>query len=403
MKRYYEEFIAYHFSKFRQMLFIMGPRQVGKTTISKHLAHKKKKYFYFNWDDEDDRELIISGPQKVAEKTHLDVQSLEKTYLIFDELHKYKRWKTFIKGFFDKHESQTKILVTGSAKIDILRKGWDSLMGRYFPLRVHPLSVGEIGNPSSLNSEPIKTPKPIKKEYFDRLLEYGGFPEPYLISEKGFYQRWKQMRLQKLFREDIRDLTRIQDIDQIELLGEFIRRQAGQLSNYSSFSKMIRVSNDTIIRWIKTLRSFYYCFEVRPWSKNVTRSLIKEPKLYLWDWSLVEDLGFKLENFAASHLLKSIHYWTDIGLGDFQLNYIRDKEKREVDFVVIKDKKPWFLIEVKSSSKEPLSPHLKYFQVQTGAKHAFQLAFDLEYVDRDCFSYTKPTIVSAETFLSQLI
>ena len=282
-------------------------------------------------------------------------------------------------------------------------KGGDSLMGRYFPLRVHPLSVGEIANPVSLDTHLIKPPKPIEKEHLERLLAFGGFPEPYFIAEQAFYQRWKQIRLQKLFREDIRDLTRIQDIDQIELLGEFIRRQAGQLSNYSSFSKMIRVSNDTIARWIKTLRSFYYCFEVRPWSKNVTRSLIKEPKLFFWDWSLVEDLGFKHENFVASHLLKSIHYWTDIGLGEFQLNYIRDKEKREVDFVVVKNNKPWILIEVKSSSKEPLSPHLKYFQEQIGAEHAFQLAFDLEYIDQDCFQYTKPTIISAQTFLSQLI
>jgi predicted AAA+ superfamily ATPase len=403
MKRYYENFISEHFSKFRQMLFLMGPRQVGKTTISKHLGHESKKFYYFNWDDEDDRELIISGPSKVANKVNLDLQSAEPIYLIFDELHKYKRWKIFLKGFFDKYESQTKILVTGSAKIDTFRKGGDSLMGRYFPLKIHPLSIGEICNPITLTTHPVKMPKQIEKENFDHLLEFGGFPEPYFIGEKTFYQRWKQIRLQKLFREDLRDLTRIQEIDQIELLGEFIRRQAGQLSNYSSYSKMIRVSNDTIARWIKTLRSFYYCFEVRPWSKNVTRSLIKEPKLYLWDWSLVEDSGFKLENFVASHLLKSIHYWTDIGLGEFQLNYLRDKEKREVDFVVIKNKKPWFLLEVKSSSKEPLSPNLEIFQKQIGAEHAFQLAFDLDYIDQDCFEYTKPVIVSAKTFLSQLI
>ncbi len=403
MKRFYEQFICEHFSKYRQMLFIMGPRQVGKTTISRSLNEGKRHFFYFNWDNDDDRELILSGPSKIAEKIQLEKQRVESVYIVFDELHKYRRWKIFIKGFFDKYERQTKILITGSAKIDVFRKGGDSLMGRYFPLRIHPLSVGELSNPILINSHPIKQPKNISQESFEKLYQYGGFPEPYLIADNLFYQRWKQIRNQKLFKEDLRDLTRIQELDQIELLAEFIRRQAGQLVSYSSFAKMVRVSVDTITRWIKTLRSFYYCFEIRPWSKNVTRSLIKEPKLYLWDWSLIEDSGARVENFVASHLLKSIHYWTDIGLGEFQLNYLRDKEKREIDFIVLKNKKPWFIVEVKSTEKESLSPNLYYFQKQVKAEHAFQIAFDMDYIDQDCFLYTDPAIVSAKTFLSQLI
>lgn len=402
MKRFYEIFISGHFDKYRQMLFIMGPRQVGKTTMSRNLGEGKPHFFYYNWDDEDDRELILSGPTKIAAKIHLDRQSLEPTYIVFDELHKYRRWKTFIKGFFDKYENQTKILVTGSAKIDIFRKGGDSLMGRYFPLRIHPLSIGEICNSVPINNSIIKQPKQIDKTSLDKLFRYGGFPEPYFAGDDLFYQRWKQTRQQKLFKEDLRDLTRIQEIDQIEMLAEFIRRQSGQLVSYSSFAKMIRVSVDTITRWIKTLRSFYFCFEVRPWSKNVTRSLIKEPKLYLWDWSLVDNPGARVENFVASHLLKSVHYWNDIGLGEFQLNYLRDKEKREVDFIVSRDNKPWFIVEVKSSSNEPLSPHLHYFQKQIQAEHAFQVAFDLDYIDQDCFQHKNPVIVSAQTFLSQI-
>ncbi len=403
MKRFYEKFISEHFTKYRQMLFLMGPRQVGKTTIARSLGKENKYFYYFNWDDEDDRELILSGPGKVAQRVQLETQKTDLVYIVFDELHKYRRWKVFIKGFFDKYENKTRILVTGSAKIDIFRKGGDSLMGRYFPMRLHPLSIGEICNPNPLNTHPLKQPKSIEENNFNHLYTYGGFPEPYIVADDAFYLRWKQVRLQKLFREDIRDLTRIQEIDQIELFGEFIRRQAGQLTSYTSFAKMVRVSVDTIRRWIKTLISFYYCFEIRPWSKNVTRSLIKEPKLYLWDWSLVDDSGARVENFVASHLLKSVHYWNDAGLGEFQLNFLRDKEKREVDFIVIKNKKPWFIVEVKSSENETLSPNLRYFQELVGAEHAFQVAFNMEYIDQDCFTYNKPTIVSAKTFLSQLI
>ena len=242
---------------------------------------------------------------------------------------------------------------------------------------------------------------PIQK--FLNLLNWGGFPEPYLKQEQRFYNRWTRLRKQQLLREDIRELSNIQELGQLELLATLLQHQAGELTSYSTLAKKTRVSVDTIRRWIVTLESLYYCFSIRPWTKNITRSLLKEPKYYLWDWSQCTDKGARNENFIASHLLKAVHYWTDQGLGEYELYFLRDKDKREVDFLVSKNQKPWFMVEVKSSIKEKLSPTLAVFQKQLSLKHVFQVAMDGDYVDQDIFTLDKPTIVPAKTFLSQLV
>jgi len=173
--------------------------------------------------------------------------------------------------------------------------------------------------------------------------------------------------------------------------------------NYSSLAKNTQVSVDTARRWVSALESLYYCFTLRPWSVNVPKSLRKQPKVYLWDWSVIRDPGARRENLVAAHLLKAVHWWTDTGLGTYALFYLRDKAKREVDFLVTRDRRPWFMVEVKSSSATSISPSLHYFTETLGVSHAFQLTFDLEYQDVDCFSVRKPVIVSAESFLSQLV
>ncbi len=203
-------------------------------------------------------------------------------------------------------------------------------------------------------------------ERFDALLRFGGFPEPFLRQQQRFYNRWRRLRTQQLFKEDLRDLTRIQELGQVEVLAELVRDRAGCLTSYSSLANTLNASVDSVRRWLGTLGALYYCFPVRPWSKNVTRALRKEPKYYLSDWSLLADRGAKAENLVASALLKAVHLWTDHGFGDYGLYFVRDKEKREVDFVVVADGEPWFLVEVKASGAAPLSPHLRRFQAQTG-------------------------------------
>ena len=403
MKRRYEAVISDHFNNNRQMLFLMGPRQVGKTTTSRESASSFNEHLYLNWDNQEHRELLLAGPAAVAGRIQLDRLREKTPLLILDEIHRYGRWKNFLKGLFDSYPEEIKILVTGSARLDIFKAGGDSLMGRYFPYRMHPLSVAELMG-TGIREDPIlHQPHRVDDDAFEALVQFGGFPEPFLRQEQRFSNRWRRLRSQQLFKEDLRDLTRINELDVVQSLAEILRRRSGQLTSYSSLARSVNASVDSIRRWVATLESLYYCFAVRPWSRNIARALRKEPKYYLWYWSIVGDSGQRAENLVASALLKAVHFWTDQGLGEFGLYFVRDKQKREVDFVVTREDRPWFLVEVKSSGAASLSPQLAYFQRQSGAAHAFQVALDLPFVDRNCFEEEKPVIVPARTFLAQMV
>lgn len=402
MKRSYEKVIEEHLLQNRQMLFLMGPRQVGKTTTSLEASSLNPQHYYFNWDNQTHRLLIAEGQEAIAKHMRLDQLQPQKAIVVFDEIHKFSKWKDFLKGFFDVYGKLTNIIVTGSARLDILKYGGDSLMGRYFLYRLHPLSIREIIDPS-LSEEEIRGPAPIAEANLETLLRFGGFPEPFLQNTPRFYNRWKKLRSKQLFQEDLQDITNIQEIGQLQILVELLARQVGQLTNYSDLAKKVHISSETVRRWIETLKALYYCFSIQPWTKNISRSLLKEPKIFLWDWSSVENKGKRLENFVASHLLKAVHFWTDRGFGEYDLYFLRDKEQREVDFLVTKDGQPWFLVEVKASAQGGISKSLHHFQKQTGALHAFQVVFDLPYIDRNCFLHHEPIIVPFTTFLSQLI
>lgn len=384
------------------MAFIAGPRQVGKTTCARYLAENNNHALYINWDNIEHRKLIMQGLDKIAIYCKLSVAKSDLTWIVFDEVHKYRKWKLFLKGFFDFYEKQTHIMVTGSAKLDLYRKGGDSLMGRYFLYRMHPLSVSELLY-SSLRTTEIVAPRQLSPQLFQQLYVYGGFPEPFTKANQAFFNNWQRLRKQQLLKEDIRELSQIQDLAQLEVLVEILTSEASTQLNIASLANQLNVAQTTINRWINILRSFYYCFTVQPWSTNVRRSLRKMPKLYLWDWSLIQDDGRKNENFIASHLLKAVHYWTDMGFGEYDLFYVRDKEKREVDFLITKNKQPWFLVEVKTANASSISKHLFYFQRELNVPHAFQVVIDMAYEDVDCFQYHTPIIVPAKTLLSQLV
>ncbi len=402
MKRLYLSLIREHLDSCGQMIFLVGPRQAGKTTVSLMAAELNDDFTYLNWDNLDHRKVILSGVAGVAGYAGLDRLAARPPVLVFDEIHKYGKWKTFLKGFYDTHKGRVRIIVTGSSRLDVYRKGGDSLMGRYFSYRMHQLSLAELGR-VDLPEREISPPSPGRRGDLEKLLKNGGFPEPFLKDDPRFLNRWRKLRRVQLMKEDIRDLSRIQELGQMEILGEVLKNQSGRLTNYTRIAGRINVSSATVRRWIRTLEGFFYCFTIQPWSKNVPRSLLKEPKTYLWDWVDVDDEGRRAENLVASHLLKAVHYWTDRGLGEYGLWFFRDKEKREVDFLVSRNGKPWFLVEVKLSSRSGIGGNLAYFQKATGADHAFQVVFDLDYVGEDCFQRKRPVIVPAATFLSQLV
>lgn len=392
--RIYDAILREHVGRNRQMALVAGPRQVGKTTTCRSLADA-----YLDWDNLDDRKVILEGPAAVASHVGLDRARSPLPVLTFDELHKRQTWRTFLKGFFDTYETRVKVIVTGSSKLDIRRRAGDSLMGRYFRYRMHPLSVAEL-----LRQDVFQAPlrPPAEPRDFDILWEHGGFPEPFVRRDRRFSANWRAMRQELLFREDVRDFTGVQQLGQIEVLGTLLAERSGAQLVYSALAREVQVSVDTIKRWVEVLSGLHQGFLLRPWFVNVARALRKEPKWYLRDWSGVDDPGARAETFVACHLLKAVEGWTDLGLGQFELRYLRDKEGREADFLVVRDRKPWFLVEVKLSDAA-MSPALAHFQRQTGAPHAFQAVVKMPYAATDCFTRRDPVVVPARTLLSQLL
>lgn len=402
MKRLYDEIARRHLRNYRQMLFLVGPRQVGKTTTGLGLSKEFEEFYYLNWDVVRDRKLLTDGPEALEAYLQIGRLGPRDAVLVLDEIHKAPKWKDFLKGLFDAYHERIKIVVTGSSRLDILKYMGDSLMGRFFVHRVHPLSVAEVLDPT-LRDELIRPPQSVPRALMDRLFEQGGFPEPYLTNQTEFSLQWQQQRFQQLFRGDLREITQVRELSQIELLAELLRHQAGQLCKYENLAKRVQVSGPTIRKWIELLKAFFYCFTLTPWSRNIPRSLTKEPKIFLRDWAQVPDRGARIENFVACHLLKAIQHWNDSGKGQFALHFLRDKEKREVDFLITSGGEPWCLIEVKASYNSGISKALRYFHQHTKAEHAFQLVFDADYVDADAFAEKRPVIAPLSSFLSQLV
>jgi uncharacterized protein len=394
--RLYDRVLQDHFARHRQMAWVSGPRQVGKTTTC-----RLEGTDYLNWDNADDRRLILRGPAAVT--AHIQLERLRKVrpIVVFDELHKDKKWKAFLKGFFDVYGERTRIIVTGSSRLDVYRRGSDSLMGRYFLYRMHPFTVGEVIR-IDLPKDVIHPPSPLIEAEWHALWEHGGFPEPFLRRDARFTRRWRSLRHDQLTHEDIRDVAQIETLGLLETLTDILAERSGQQLIYSNLANEVGIAVDTVKRWIDVLQRLHFGFVVRPWFSNVSKALRKEPKWFLRDWSGIDSPGQRAETLMACHLLKSVEGWTDLGLGNFELRYLRDKLKREVDFLVVRDRKPWMLVEVKTSDAR-LSDSLRYFQTATKAKYAFQAVFELPYVQADCFRHTDPAVVPAQTLLSQLL
>jgi hypothetical protein len=394
--RLYSAVLADHFARHRQIALVSGPRQVGKTTVCRSIGGP-----YFNWDNIDDRRDILRGPRALAAQLEVDRLRAAPPIAVFDELHKSAKWKTLLKGLYDTYGDRLRFIVTGSSRLDVYRRGGDSLMGRYLRYRMHPWSVGEIAR-TGLPDREVRPPVAVHAAAWDALWEHGGFPEPFLRGDRRFTRRWRSLRQEQLSREDLRDVAHVQDLGVMEVLIAILAERSGQQLIYANLAREVGVAVDTAKRWIDLLSRLHYGFLVRPWFTNVAKALRKEPKWFLRDWSGLTDAGARTETFVACHLLKAVEGWTDLGFGDFELRYVRDKTKREVDFLVVRDRKPWFLVEAKHGDTA-LAPALGHFQAQTRTPHAFQVVTDLPFEPVDCFAARRPVVVPARTFLSQLL
>ena len=377
------------------MVFIGGARQVGKTTLAKDIIGESFKTRYLNWDYRSDRDAILNYEF-----------SPDDELLVFDEIHKYGRWKNYLKGLYDKKKGRHKIIVTGSARLDIYRRGGDSLLGRYFYYRLHPFSLTEYSGSdhgvSHLNVEPFQPLKFLKgdeiRNKFESLFEFGGFPEPLFSEKKEFLRRWHNMRIERIVREDIRDLENIRDLSLIQILVDAMPSKVGSLLSIKSITEDISVSHKTVSSWLDILEAFYYIFRIYPFQKTRVKSLKKMPKLYLYDWSEIEDFSARFENMIASHLMKHADYLYDVLGYKTKLYFLRDLEGREVDFLMTVNEEPWFSVEVKESGKKISGP-LKYFAKREAIPFHYQVVYEsgVDY-ERDGIR-----VISADKFLTAFV
>ncbi|MBS0358267.1 MAG: ATP-binding protein [Proteobacteria bacterium] len=405
--RYLEASINQICFRAEKMAFVSGPRQCGKTTMAKSLLKQRGVGVYCNWDEVKFRRLWTKDPASVIP----EISGNKKPLLILDELHKAKLWKRSLKGLYDTQNSYCDILVTGSARLNIYRKGSDSLMGRYYPFRLHPFSLSELLKNqylvlpdhliNTLFSEPQFASKKMDK-LLDNLYQFGPFPEPLFSANSQTLNLWRRNRVEKIIREDLRDLSRLPELSQIEMLTSLLPERAAQPLSIQSLSEDLEVAYTTVKRWLNYLSQLYYFFSLKPYVKSLPRAIKKENKLYLWDWSEIENAGARFENLIASHLLKYCDYLTDTGVGDFELRYLKNKDKQEIDFLILKNKKAWLPIEVKLTDEQPSSSWAKFMK-NLNLSHGIQVVMNPGICKtHDYFGY-KILVISAASFLKYLI
>ena len=355
----------------KKMVFIGGPRQVGKTTLALTLAPKKHRYL--NWDIQEDKEFLLQ-----------QYFPLEK-FIIFDEIHKFKNWRNYVKGFYDKYKSQKKILVTGSARLDYYRHSGDSLQGRYHYYRLHPLTVKELG---------LKTQKDIKS-----LLTLGGFPEPFLSGSQRQALRWQREYKSRVVQEDIASLELSQNLSQMELLLIRLPQLVGSPLSINSLREDLNLAHKTVAKYLNIFERMYLIYRIPPFCSQELRAVKKEQKHYHYNWSEVQSEGPRFENLIAGHLLKWVHFQQDYEGRNVNLHYFRDTDKREVDFIITENKKPLQAIECKLNAKE-ISPHLKYFKAKFPKVECLQVHFksEREYLSKEGIKF-----LNWNHFLNRLI
>ncbi len=373
MERYLKSYIYTDLPE--KIVILMGPRQCGKTTLAKALY---TSYDYFNFDALSDREALF------AQQWDRD-----KKLIIFDELHKMENWKQWLKGIYDTEGIPPEYIVTGSAKMNTFKKTGDSLAGRHFQFRLHPFDLKEL---CQFSNEPAEN-------LFEQLWTCSGFPEPFIKGTRQYYKRWRTTHLDLILKEDLPDLATVQDINSIENLILLLKNRVGGSVSYSNLARDLQKDINTVKRWLILLENLYIIYRVTPYSKNIARSLLKEPKFYFYDHNYTEnDDGAKLENIVANALKKACHFLYDTQGTKANLHYLRTKDGKEIDFLLVLDDKPSHMIEVKTSDDKPHQA-FKHFEKFLPDTSKIQL---VQHLKRESNAPNAPEIRHLITWLSQL-
>lgn len=379
--RYLSPEISRFFSEESKMAFVAGPRQVGKTTLAHHLlAAASADSFYFNWDIDSHRKAIIKSPEDFWQVAGPLVRK-GRQRIALDEIHKYPRWKRFLKGLYDARGKGLDVIATGSGRLDVYQRGGDSLFGRYHLYRLHPFTLGEYLTDSRQTVCPpdefwrkVTEDKPAAgaTKGLEDLDALTGFPEPLFSGSEARLRRWRRSHQTLVVREDLRDLTRIREIGLVETLVALLPERIGSPLSVNSLREDLGVNFATAQGWLETLERLYFLFKIRPYAGRLARALRREEKTYLFDFSVIANAGSRFENLVALHLRKLCDAWTDWGYGDFALHYVRDREKREVDFLITESRTPHALVEAKLTA-ESIDPNLRYFHDRLKPAYSIQV------------------------------
>ncbi len=357
IKRHLESF-CFGPSIGRQMRFITGPRQSGKTTLARHfLSLNNSQDLYYNWDLREVRDTYKSD-YSFFESPMRAIQSHGLLpWICFDEIHKMPKWKNILKGYYDKYENDCRFIVTGSARLDWFRRSGDSLAGRYFLFRLNPLTLSEVAGFAHLEPSPDEgaltfierklSRGAARQDLLDQLLHYSGFPEPFLKADETFYRRWQRDMVDYLTREDVRDLTRIMAVEHIATLMQIMPDRVGSPLSLNALTEDIETSYTTVKNSISAMQLTYALFLITPYHQRIARAVKKEKKAYFYDWGRALDPAKRFENYVAVELKTMIDLWHDKGIGDFELMYVRTKDGKETDFLILRNGQPWCLFEAK--------------------------------------------------------
>jgi predicted AAA+ superfamily ATPase len=346
----------------KKMVLLSGPRQCGKTTVVREITEKQDGS-YLSWDAPADRRHIQRGEV-----------DLDSPLWTFDELHKNRRWRAFLKGLYDTHHEHHRILVTGSARLDLYGRGGDSLQGRYFGHHLHPLTASEIArrNFEGLDALPDLANEPIPSDVLRALSTLGGFPEPFLSGSAKEAARWRLGYADRLVHEDVRELEQVRELDRIELLYDRLGAVAGSVLSINSLREDLEVAFETVRSWIAILERLDAVFRISPYGPPRIKSVKKEQKLYFWDWTRAESEAARFENLVALHLLRLTHWARDVEGEKLELRYFRTRAGHEVDFLLLRAGKPWIAIEAKLA-EQPLDAGLRYLLHRVPVPHALQV------------------------------